>query len=711
MPVGPLPTMPTLNGNATLQTMPIVTGQAIPSSQSFRGTGYPSYSTVAAVPSYPSYAQVPSYAGVPMQSMPCISSAPMAWGPQRAVGMMPATMTMLPANYSTSTVTYPNPSRVTSVTVTDHNSKAVASAGTAAGTASSPEASTKAASGGAISNAVHNVEAAVSGAVHSVEDKVSGAVHSVEDKVSGFFHGIGSLFHRGGGAKKCPDTGKVSAADAEHEGPAGTKMGVGSSVEVIQQDTENLKGHIVEKVKGPHFWSADLWSVQCHKDPRGTCLHVPESLLRPLPSYAPTVGSGVEALYEGTWYSGCIVAMPADDKEGRYTVQCHDDPDGTHTFCDAASIRPLLSDQEKVVVQGAAAKERAGAKQANRDDKKKQKADKEQQKANDVAAEKKAKLKTAADFKKCLTDNGLGAFHQTFLEHGYDSAVSAVDLNDDDLKSFGLKGGHISKFHQAFPRGATHVLDNSELKSKSTGLGYRASKSLDGDAHNVAKWGSTVVGVDQHDGWLKVGLRYLPMEINGCRTMYDEASPPKTAIQKAEGAAAGVVHSAEGAVGGAVHGLAHLFHMDGGSEEKTEDAAPDAAADGDAASAADSDKGAADGAEAAAASPGKVAQAEAAAAKAAGTVANAASGAIHGFEHMLGLGGNDSPPADPPAADPAAADSSAAEDQGKSDEAAKSVAKADAPAVGMVAKAEGAIASEAAAIGGAVSNFFHWGKK
>merc|ERR1719444_203428 len=168
----------------------------------------------------------------------------------------------------------------------------------------------------------------------------------------------------------------------------------------------------------------------------------------------------------------------------------------------------------------------ADAQLAKQEAKKQQRAAREQQKARDAAAQQKAKLKAEAAFKKSFTDNGLGAFHSTFLQNGYDNPEAVVDLQDEDLKGFGLKGGHISKFHQAFPRGATYVLDNSELKSTSAGLGYRASKSLEGDAHNIAKWGSTVVGIDQHDGWLKVGLRYLPMEMSGCRTMYDEAQGP-----------------------------------------------------------------------------------------------------------------------------------------------------------------------------------------
>jgi len=37
-------------------------------------------------------------------------------------------------------------------------------------------------------------------------------------------------------------------------------------------------------------------------------------------------------------------------------------------------------------------------------------------------------------------------------------------------------------------------------------------------------WGTTVAGVDQGDGWLKVGDQYLPMSINGTQVLTRKAA-------------------------------------------------------------------------------------------------------------------------------------------------------------------------------------------
>ena len=60
------------------------------------------------------------------------------------------------------------------------------------------------------------------------------------------------------------------------------------------------------------------------------------------------------------------------------------------------------------------------------------------------------------------------------------------------------------------------LVDNSILKSKTSGVGYRRSMDLgDKDGNDIADWGSVVRGVREGDDWLKVGDRYLPMEIGG----------------------------------------------------------------------------------------------------------------------------------------------------------------------------------------------------
>jgi len=69
-----------------------------------------------------------------------------------------------------------------------------------------------------------------------------------------------------------------------------------------------------------------------------------------------------------------------------------------------------------------------------------------------------------------------------------------------------------------------YFVDNRELQSDCSGLAYRFSKRLDdvdpreGTAGGPP-FGSTVLGVDLGDGWLRVGDRYLPMEVGGARVL------------------------------------------------------------------------------------------------------------------------------------------------------------------------------------------------
>lgn len=419
-----------------------------------------------------------------------------------------------------------------------------------------------------VMDTVHGVENKVMDTVHGVENKVSSTVHNVEDKVSGFFHSVGNLFHRGGGK-----TTSGEKAEDDHAGPAGNKIGVGSSVEVQKKDGAYAKGHVVE-LPG----ASGLYVVQCHTAQRGDYTRVPADMMRPMKSYFPDVGSGVEVLHDGSWYTAHVVALPAHDHAGlnRFTVQCHVDPDGTFTFADQGSIRPFLSPQEKAVVNGHLQDERnaaeasaAAAKQQRKDARRAGKAAKsaEQKKAED--AERKAQLKEAASFQKLFEDNGLGQFHPIFVEHGYCSVADLADIHDRDLQAFGMKGGHILKFHAAFAQGATYVIYNGELQSTSAGLGYRPQKNAEMDAHKIAPWDSKVKGIDQLDGWLKVGLRYLPMTVkdqkgNDCVVIYAESRGPpqaKTMLSRVEDKVEGCFFSAK-------HGLAHMMHLDGGGQEE-----------------------------------------------------------------------------------------------------------------------------------------------
>jgi len=61
------------------------------------------------------------------------------------------------------------------------------------------------------------------------------------------------------------------------------------------------------------------------------------------------------------------------------------------------------------------------------------------------------------------------------------------------------------------------VVDNHELEVATTGLAYRKSKCVDDRdmALEGPTWGAEVEGVDEGDGWLKVGELYLPMVLEG----------------------------------------------------------------------------------------------------------------------------------------------------------------------------------------------------
>eukprot|EP00929_Paragymnodinium_shiwhaense_P116139 TRINITY_DN8541_c0_g2_i2.p1 TRINITY_DN8541_c0_g2~~TRINITY_DN8541_c0_g2_i2.p1 ORF type:complete len:490 (-),score=74.10 TRINITY_DN8541_c0_g2_i2:368-1837(-) len=61
------------------------------------------------------------------------------------------------------------------------------------------------------------------------------------------------------------------------------------------------------------------------------------------------------------------------------------------------------------------------------------------------------------------------------------------------------------------------LVNDEILSTRTSALAYRLSKRLDDrDSHGTgAKWGSVVTGVDEGDGWLRVGDRFLPIELQG----------------------------------------------------------------------------------------------------------------------------------------------------------------------------------------------------
>jgi hypothetical protein len=64
---------------------------------------------------------------------------------------------------------------------------------------------------------------------------------------------------------------------------------------------------------------------------------------------------------------------------------------------------------------------------------------------------------------------------------------------------------------------AEFVVDNTQLKSTTPGLTYCTSKSLDDEDEEPfeAQFGTCVSGIDEQDGWLRVGDRFLPVNSGG----------------------------------------------------------------------------------------------------------------------------------------------------------------------------------------------------
>mmetsp|Transcript_107777 Transcript_107777/g.286919 ORF Transcript_107777/g.286919 Transcript_107777/m.286919 type:complete len:651 (-) Transcript_107777:132-2084(-) len=92
--------------------------------------------------------------------------------------------------------------------------------------------------------------------------------------------------------------------------------------------------------------------------------------------------------------------------------------------------------------------------------------------------------------------------------------------------------------------GVRFLVDNSILNAKTRGLSFRFSKnSQDKDERAVALWGSEVVGVDQRDGWLKVGDCFLPMMLKDVPTLRSMA--PDGAAQLSQHVAAKTFNEAQ----------------------------------------------------------------------------------------------------------------------------------------------------------------------
>lgn len=81
---------------------------------------------------------------------------------------------------------------------------------------------------------------------------------------------------------------------------------------------------------------------------------------------------------------------------------------------------------------------------------------------------------------------------------------------------------------------ATFLVDNSQLRSDTQGLGYRLSKRLDHvEDKSTAMWDSTVEGIDESDGWVRVGQRFLPMQIRGVTVLTILTTEEAVVLRKA----------------------------------------------------------------------------------------------------------------------------------------------------------------------------------
>uniref|UniRef100_A0A7S1M5L4 Uncharacterized protein n=1 Tax=Alexandrium catenella TaxID=2925 RepID=A0A7S1M5L4_ALECA len=59
-----------------------------------------------------------------------------------------------------------------------------------------------------------------------------------------------------------------------------------------------------------------------------------------------------------------------------------------------------------------------------------------------------------------------------------------------------------------------YIVDNADLRAATSGIGYRFQKVLwDRDMKTIARWGSTIEGVDHGDGWVQVGNCFLPTAV------------------------------------------------------------------------------------------------------------------------------------------------------------------------------------------------------
>lgn len=113
-----------------------------------------------------------------------------------------------------------------------------------------------------------------------------------------------------------------------------------------------------------------------------------------------------------------------------------------------------------------------------------------------------------------------------------------------------------------------YLVESSTLWDGTTGLAYRNSKRIDDRAIDVEGpvWGTTLHGIDQQDGWVKVEDLYLPMTLEGLRVLTpcsDTASQQSAnAEPDAEPMCDGPALMEDGRVVDLEHGLPIFFGCD-----------------------------------------------------------------------------------------------------------------------------------------------------
>mmetsp|Transcript_129402 Transcript_129402/g.235200 ORF Transcript_129402/g.235200 Transcript_129402/m.235200 type:complete len:565 (-) Transcript_129402:129-1823(-) len=105
---------------------------------------------------------------------------------------------------------------------------------------------------------------------------------------------------------------------------------------------------------------------------------------------------------------------------------------------------------------------------------------------------------------------------------------------------FGTSSGSLppcARIGPVRPKLSNYLVSNMQANMKTSGLSYRKAKDLNAKiAGGIVPWNSVVVGVEEGDGWLKVGDYFLPMLVNGVLVVFsmDSMASSRLLITDAE---------------------------------------------------------------------------------------------------------------------------------------------------------------------------------